>query len=296
VLADVGATRPRYDAVDRRILDDVRKRGHTFVGSKGKLPGIIDSPKDVGGWPEYTSSEPPADTDCDGIPDAWEVKHGLDPKDPADGAAFRPDGYTNLEHYLNELARPTQRPSADPKYLDTIQKRAREAVAAAKLDDAAKRATAVAVVSAHSVGINDIHFDRDDAVKAANGDKEKVAAARQEAAAAVAVVHGTFTKDLSAILTPEQCEAVKDKMTYDVRLLTFQVYCDMLPKLTEAEKATIRAHLLAGREEALVAGDANEKHEKFRMAKGKIVHYLSKQGHDLKKAEAEWDEKRKKPV
>jgi hypothetical protein len=28
----------------------------------------------------------------------------LDPKNSADGAAYRPDGYTNLEHYLNELA------------------------------------------------------------------------------------------------------------------------------------------------------------------------------------------------
>ena len=47
--------------------------------------------------------------------------------------------------------------------------------------------------------------------------------------------------------------------------------------------------LLAGREEALVAGDANEKHEKFRLAKGKIANYLSAQGYDMKKAsEAEW--------
>lgn len=104
VLADVGATRPKADAVDRRILADVRKRGHTFTGSKGKLPGIIDSPTDAGGWPEYKTGPAPLDTDHDGIPDEWEMAHGLDPKNPADGAAFTRDGYTNLEQYLNELA------------------------------------------------------------------------------------------------------------------------------------------------------------------------------------------------
>jgi hypothetical protein len=104
VLADVGATRPRRDAIDRRIITEVKKREHTYTGSKGKLPGIIDSPKDAGGLPEYKSDDPPLDTDHDGIPDEWEQAHDLDPKTAADGSAYRPDGYTNLEHYLNELA------------------------------------------------------------------------------------------------------------------------------------------------------------------------------------------------
>jgi hypothetical protein len=104
VLADVGATRPRQDAVDRRVIADVRKRGHTFSGSRGKLPGIIDSQADAGGWPTYRSDAAPADTDHDGIPDRCEEAHRLDPNDPADGAAYAADGFTNLEHYLNDLA------------------------------------------------------------------------------------------------------------------------------------------------------------------------------------------------
>jgi hypothetical protein len=104
VMADVGATKPRQDAVDRRIIADVRKRTHTHTGSRGKLPGIIDSQADAGGWPGYKSGEPPADADHDGMPDDWERKQGMNPADPADGAVSRPDGYTNLEHYLNELA------------------------------------------------------------------------------------------------------------------------------------------------------------------------------------------------
>ena len=67
--------------------------------------GIINSPSDVGGWPSLRSGTPQADTDGDGIPDAWEQAHGLNPADPTDALNIAPDssGYTNLELYLNSL-------------------------------------------------------------------------------------------------------------------------------------------------------------------------------------------------
>jgi pectate lyase len=44
----------------------------------------------------------PADRDNDGMPDAWETEHGLNPDDPADSAADADsDGYTNIEEFLN---------------------------------------------------------------------------------------------------------------------------------------------------------------------------------------------------
>ena len=69
--------------------------------------GIITTPKDVGGWPEFKSlSQPPADTDKDGMPDEWEKAHGLDPNDAADGTKDRDgDGYTNIEEYINGLVK-----------------------------------------------------------------------------------------------------------------------------------------------------------------------------------------------
>jgi pectate lyase len=94
VLGKAGATLPRRDPVDARVVKDVRERA-------GR---IINSPTDVGGWPELRSAEPPVDTDKDGMPDAWETAHGLNPADPKDGRAVAADGYSNLEHYLNDLA------------------------------------------------------------------------------------------------------------------------------------------------------------------------------------------------
>lgn len=294
VLTDVGATRPKQDSIDRRVIDEVKKRENTFAGSKGKLPGIIDTPKDVGGWPEYKSGNAPADADGDGIPDDREKAIGLDPGNAADGAMYRSDGFTNLEHYLNSLAFPTrERPSADPKYRATINQRASAAVSAAKVTDAANKAAAIRIVEEHYFGIYDIHHERDEAVKEAANDKTAIAAARSKSDAAVADVHERFTGDLSALLAPEQCDVIKDKMTYDVRLNNFRMYCEMLPKLTAQEKAKISELLVAGREDALVAGSADAKHEKFRLARGRINNYLSAQGYDVRKASEEWAAKQK---
>jgi hypothetical protein len=99
VLADAGATRPRRDAVDRRIVEHVRAGTATTAAGKG----IITDPGQVGGYPEY-KGEPVADADQDGIPDWWEVKYGLDAGDPGDAAKdCNGDGYTNIEKYVNGL-------------------------------------------------------------------------------------------------------------------------------------------------------------------------------------------------
>lgn len=93
-----GAMVPNRDAVDLRILEDV----------KNGTGGIIDSQAQVGGWPELRSAPAPVDGDQDGMPDEWEKARDLDPADASDGRAIAKDagGYTNLEVYLNELARP----------------------------------------------------------------------------------------------------------------------------------------------------------------------------------------------
>ena len=96
VLRDVGATLPRRDTQDARIIREVDTGTATFGN------GIIDSPKQVGGWPELKSTEPPLDSDGDGMPDDWERDHGFNPADSGDGALDADqDGWRNLEEYLN---------------------------------------------------------------------------------------------------------------------------------------------------------------------------------------------------
>ena len=113
VLAGAGATLPRRDAADERIVGDVRSGKATCEGKGYKASGhmenpsqpsgIIDSPYDAGAWPSLESRPAPADSDHDGMPDAWETAHGLDPNDPADRNRRNSDGYTMLETYLNSL-------------------------------------------------------------------------------------------------------------------------------------------------------------------------------------------------
>ncbi|TAK98152.1 MAG: hypothetical protein EPO07_12285 [Verrucomicrobia bacterium] len=44
------------------------------------------------------------DTDGDGMPDSWELEHGLNPNVANNNGDFDNDGYTDLEEYLNDLA------------------------------------------------------------------------------------------------------------------------------------------------------------------------------------------------
>lgn len=99
VLAKAGATLPKRDAVDKRVTEMVRS------GKPMTATGIIRDISEVGGYPDLTFNvtDVPVDTDGDGMPDEWEIKHKLDPKNPADGAMDSDgDGYTNVEEYLND--------------------------------------------------------------------------------------------------------------------------------------------------------------------------------------------------
>jgi hypothetical protein len=92
VMETGGASLPKRDTVDTRVVNSVRNRS-------GR---IINSQEEVGSWPELKSLPAPTDTDRDGMPDDWEGKFGLDPKDAEDNTKDKDsDGYTNIEEYLN---------------------------------------------------------------------------------------------------------------------------------------------------------------------------------------------------
>lgn len=117
VLANAGATLPRRDAVDARIVKQVTTGKIEFDPNvplpatqfkHRRLPidsykqGIITDPIQVGGYPEYKGT-PYKDSDNDGIPDAWELAYGLNLKDASDAAKITKNGYSNIEVYLNSV-------------------------------------------------------------------------------------------------------------------------------------------------------------------------------------------------
>jgi hypothetical protein len=93
VLEHAGATKPGRDAVDARVVAGVRD------GSGRQMSTLPDD-----AWPELTGTEPEPDRDGDGIPDAWEIAHGLNPDDPTDASQVAsPEGWTHLELWMNGL-------------------------------------------------------------------------------------------------------------------------------------------------------------------------------------------------
>lgn len=93
------------DAVDLRIIDDVKNKTYKFEGTNGSTKGIIDSQGDVGGWPVLNSTTPPLDTDGDGMPDAWETEKKLDPKVKNANGKDLSSAYDNIEVYLNDIVK-----------------------------------------------------------------------------------------------------------------------------------------------------------------------------------------------
>ncbi|MDR8393602.1 hypothetical protein NC796_20785 [Aliifodinibius sp. S!AR15-10] len=102
VLDYSGASLVR-DAVDERVVKDVRNGTYTAEGSNGSTNGIIDSQDDVGGWPELKSEPAPEDTDNDGMPDEWETSVKLDPEVKETNGHDLSTGYENIEVYINSL-------------------------------------------------------------------------------------------------------------------------------------------------------------------------------------------------
>lgn len=97
VLGKAGATLPRRDALDARVIEEVRSGTGRYVNKD----------YEVGGLPVTTSEKRPDDfdKDRDGIADTWELTNGLDPTNSEDSKELAQDGsgWTNLENYMNSL-------------------------------------------------------------------------------------------------------------------------------------------------------------------------------------------------
>ena len=106
LVLDKAGCWPR-DRVTKRTLREVKSQTGRW-GRNGPL-----EPSDKWFLEGLTPSRVPKDTDGDGMPDVWEQTHNLDPNNPNDAtrqvargesANDRHLGYTQIEHYINELA------------------------------------------------------------------------------------------------------------------------------------------------------------------------------------------------
>ena len=106
MIENVGAF-PR-DHMDQRLLADVQ------AGTFDNSPRNVNSRGDAFDITNSTSGAP-TDSDEDGMPDSWEMSHGLDPhvfnangtelsSNSGNGIEACISGYSNLECYLNELS------------------------------------------------------------------------------------------------------------------------------------------------------------------------------------------------
>jgi hypothetical protein len=94
VMAFAGASLHR-DAVDLQLVGDVRS-----LGKRGQL---IQNPAEGGVQTNIPVTSTPPSALGDGIPDSWKIAHHISLSDRAAATRLGTDGYTNLEHYLNEL-------------------------------------------------------------------------------------------------------------------------------------------------------------------------------------------------
>ena|ERR1700744_330921 len=101
-------------------------------------------------------------------------------------------------------------------------------------------------------------------------------------------LHDQFLAKLGQVLTPDQVDQVEDLMTYNKVKFTYTAYCNIVPDLTDADKAKVMELLKAAREEAIDGGNAPEKSSIFQKYKDQINVYLDAHGHDVAKATEAW--------
>jgi hypothetical protein len=103
VIDQVGASYKR-DTLDQRIIQDVLQRKGRIIDVQGGYTHGVPFEQTLTAWPNLATASIAKDTDQDGIPDAWEILKGLDPRNSIDAQYFTLlNGYSNLEVYFNSI-------------------------------------------------------------------------------------------------------------------------------------------------------------------------------------------------
>ena len=174
---------------------------------------------------------------------------------------------------LGQVALKTE--GQDPKYVETIKGRAQKIVDGLQLTDAKKAENVRDIIANRYFLLNDIH---------SKYGKDKQA----ERDAELYKHHFELASALALYLTEEQIDAVKDGMTFGRLPRDYKAQLEMIPSLTDEEKAQVLIWLKEAREFAMDCGDSKQKHFWFDKYRGRTNNWLSSRGYDLKKERDAW--------
>ncbi len=174
------------------------------------------------------------------------------------------------------LAAETNSTSAqtEANYTKAIEGRTADILKILDISDTNKVARVHDIIIAQYRALNAWHDANDAKLKAARADTNAVA----QIQSSLKAIHNQFLAKLAENLTPEQIEAVKDKMTYGKVQFTFKGYMVEYPNLPEAQQQKVLELLKEARELAMDGGSSEEKTAIFNKYKGKINNYLPKEG------------------
>jgi hypothetical protein len=188
----------------------------------------------------------------------------------------------------------------------SLDKHIRPVLAALNLNDAAKETKVHDLLAEQLKALQAWHSANDAQIKPLWNAFNKARSAQNvtNANAALAQIdgvyatfkpqHDKFIADLSAVLSPAQVETVEDVLTINKVKVTYDVYLQIFPTLTDAQKAVVLQDLKSAREQAIDCESMTEKSAFFK--KYKIViedDYLTGQGYDPKQARKDFAAKQK---
>lgn len=197
-------------------------------------------------------------------------------------------------------------PNVEDKEQVSLDKHIKPVLAALNLNDPAKEAKVHDIMAGQFKALHAWHAENDAQIKPlwAAFNKARSAQSVTGANAALAQIdgvyatfkpqHDQFIADLSAVLSPAQAETVEDVLTIKKVKVTYDVYLQIFPMLTEAQKAVVLQDLKSARDQAIDCESMTEKSAFFK--KYKIViedDYLTGQGYDPKQARKDFATKQK---
>ena len=186
----------------------------------------------------------------------------------------------------------------DPEYIKVTNERAAKIVDELKLETPEKEQVVTNIIAEQYRNLSKLQGERDakiDVLKKGDSSKEKqnskIDKLKSKTDKSISKLHKSYLKKLSAQLSSDKVDEVKDGMTYGVLPKTYAAFLEMIPSLTQEEKDYIYNNLKEAREKAIDGGSSKEKHAWFGKYKGRINNYLSARGYDLEKERDGWYER-----